>query len=87
MQNRAIEGDEVALQILPPSQWFISGSMLERGKASGAEGDSAVSASPTKQPPLPDRNAASSSCDGASPGESTAMPAAERCNLLGYLTL
>ena len=87
MQNRAIEGDEVALQILPPSKWFISGSMLERGKASGAEGDSAVSASPTKQPPLPDRNAASSSRDGASPGESTAMPAAERCNLLGYLTL
>ena len=87
MQNRAIEGDEVALQILPPCQWFISGSMLERGKASRAEGDSAVSASPTEQLSLPDQDAPSSSRDGASPAESTAMPAAERCNLLNYLIL
>ena len=82
MQNRALEGDEVALQILPPSQWFISGSMLERAKASEAEGDSAVSASPTDQPPLPDRDAAASSLDGAFPADSPSMPAAERCNLL-----
>ena len=29
MQNRAVEGDEVALQILPPAQWFISGPLLQ----------------------------------------------------------
>lgn len=47
MQNRAIEGDEVALQILPPSQWFISGSMLERGKTQNrAEENSPLNASP-----------------------------------------
>lgn len=82
MQNRAIEGDEVALQILPPSQWFISGSMLERGKASGAEGDSALSSSPRDQPTLTDQDAASSSRDQAFRADSTSMPAAERCNLL-----
>ena len=31
-QNRAVEGDEVALEILPLSKWFIIGSMLERAK-------------------------------------------------------
>ena len=82
MQNRAIEGDEVALQILSPSQWFISGSMLERKKVSRAEGDSAVSALPTDQPPFPDQDAASSSRDGAFPADSTSTPAAERCKLL-----
>ncbi len=73
MQNRAIEGDEVALQILPPCQWFISGSMLERGEASKAGDDRAVSASPRKQPLQPDLDAASSSRDGAS-------PVAQRCS-------
>ena len=29
MQNRAVEGDEVALHILPPAQWFISGQILQ----------------------------------------------------------
>jgi hypothetical protein len=32
-QNRAVEGDEVALQVLPPSQWFISASQLEAARS------------------------------------------------------
>ena len=31
-QNRAVEGDEVALEIVPLSKWFIIGSMLEKAK-------------------------------------------------------
>ncbi len=35
-QNRAVEGDEVALQILPPSQWFISGPLLQAAASARA---------------------------------------------------
>ncbi len=34
-QNRAVEGDIVALQILPPSSWFISSALV---KSAGADG-------------------------------------------------
>lgn len=41
-QNRAIEGDEVALQILPPSQWFINHGMARAVVRSGTPGAAAA---------------------------------------------
>lgn len=75
MQNRAVEGDEVALQVLPPSQWFISGSMVEKAKAK----PSIVSTSPGSSSQPEDMDASSSSpALRASPLGSAGTPIAER---------
>ena len=80
MQNRAIEGDEVALQILPPCKWFISGSMLEKGKAKlMSEAESPVSAPPIESSPMAGRGATSSSPGlVSSPLGSASSPALQR---------
>ena len=83
MQNRAIEGDEVALQILPPCKWFISGSMLEKGKAKLLpEAESPVSASPSDSSPMAAAGPAFSSPGlGSSPLGSANSPALQRYGL------
>ena len=79
MQNRAIEGDEVALQILPPSQWFISGNMLEKGKTQNrAEEDSPLNASPADAAPIGTTAVCSSPGLGVSPLGSASSPAMQR---------
>jgi len=79
MQNRAIEGDEVALQILPPSQWFISGNMLEKGKTQNrAKVDSPFDASPTDAAPIGTTAVSSSPGLGVSPLGSASSPAMQR---------
>ena len=79
MQNRAIEGDEVALQILPPCKWFISGSMLEKGKAKLLpEAESPASASPIDSSPMAAGPVSSSPGLGTSPLGSTNLPALQR---------
>ena len=35
-QNRAVEGDVVALQILPPSSWFISSALVKASNDGGS---------------------------------------------------
>ena len=80
MQNRAIEGDEVALQILPPCKWFITGSMLEKGKAkAGPELDSPVSASPSDASPMAGSAVCSSPGLEASPLGIANSPTPQRC--------
>lgn len=37
-QNRAVEGDIVALEILPPSSWFIAGALIKPDSGGGGGG-------------------------------------------------
>ena len=82
MQNRAIEGDEVALQILPPTKWFISGSMIEKGKAKlQQDANSPVSASPIEASPLAADVVSSSPGLSVSPLGSASTSGLQRCIL------